>query len=74
MDAADPVLVLLHALHVATLCTGFGSLVALQVLAPVATARAAIVRLAMIAVVAGVLSLVPWQERQQCWEPGLARV
>ena len=77
MDAADPVLVLLHALHVATLCAGFGSLVALQVLAPVAAARAVIVRLAMIAVVAGVLSLVPWlalQSAEIAEIPGLSKL
>jgi putative copper export protein/mono/diheme cytochrome c family protein len=60
MDVSDPTLVLLRALHVAALCFGFGSLVALLVLAPAGTARFAIIRLAMIALVAGLLTLVPW--------------
>jgi putative copper export protein/mono/diheme cytochrome c family protein len=60
MDKVNPALVLLRALHVAALCAGFGSLVALLVLAPSASARPAVVRMAMLALAAALLTLLPW--------------
>jgi putative copper export protein/mono/diheme cytochrome c family protein len=60
MDTVDSALVLLRALHVAALCASFGGLVALLVLAPTARTEERIVRLARIALAAGLLTLLPW--------------